>query len=268
MASLAAVVKSYRAKKGTITKLRRKSEKKLKTALLQKRRSYSALASLERKKEDIVRKREHAAQLLNQYLAQKASIERLKIAAEERLRYEQDARDQAKQQSEYGGPEEKAATEQRIKITDDKIAELHAEIKEREAAQGRLVHQIENLQKEKAKLDGQLKNQVHAKPGLLEQLKSSEKAESSLRPKVQSLLRREAQTSKALQSMTKKLAILEAERKKARRRKAAQKARRKAKRAKKRKPAKRKARTKTRKAKRKMVKRKAKVRRSKSKRRK
>ena len=101
MASLSALVKSHRSKKDAVTKLRRRSERKLKEVLSQKRRSSSGLKSLERKKENIMRQREHAAQLLNQYLAQKESIERLKIAAEERLRHEQDTRDEAKQQNEY-----------------------------------------------------------------------------------------------------------------------------------------------------------------------
>ncbi|MGI0073778.1 MAG: hypothetical protein ACREA3_08200 [Nitrosotalea sp.] len=223
MASLSALAKSYRAKRDEVAKLRREREKKLKAALSQKRRSNSGLVSLERKKEEIIRNRDHVAQTLNQYLAQKDSIERLRIAAEERLRHEQDAQDEAKQQSEFGGPEEKVAASQRLKIIDDKIAELRAEIKEREGAGSRILGQIEHFHKEKSKIDGKLKNQIHAKPGLQEQLKSSSKAEAHLRPRVQSLLKREAQTSKALQSIVKKLAILEAVRRKAARRKAARK---------------------------------------------
>ncbi|HXX05993.1 MAG TPA: hypothetical protein VEJ68_04140, partial [Candidatus Bathyarchaeia archaeon] len=194
MASLAVIAKSYRAKRDAVSKLRREREKKLKEALSQMRRSNSGLLSLERKKEDIVRQRDHAAQSLNQYLAQKDSIERLKIAAEERLRHEQDARDEAKQQSEYGGDEEKAAGFQRLKIIDEKIEELRAEIREREGAEARIFSQIENSQKEKSKLDRKLKNQSHAKPGLLERLRSGEKAEANLRPQVQSLIKREVQT--------------------------------------------------------------------------
>lgn len=254
MASLSALAKSYRAKKDAAMKLRRQSQKKLKEALSQKRRSTSGLSSLERNKEDLTRRRDHAAQLMNQYLAQKESIERLKITAEERLRHEQDAREEAKQQSEYGGPEEKPAAAQRLKIIDDKIAELRAEIKEREGAEGRILNQIESLQKDKTKLDVKLRNQIHAKPSLLERLKSSEKTEAALRPKVRSLIKREKQAAKLFQSAAKKLAIFEAQRRKAARRKAAKiaarrKAAKKSKlRRKKRKAPKRKARTRTKKA--------------------
>lgn len=215
MASLEILTKSYKAKKIEVAKLRRKSENNLKEVLSTKRRSSSGLASLARRNESLGRQIEHVAQLLNQHLAQKESISRLKIAAEERLRQEQDAQDNAKQQSEYGGPEEKATAQERLKFIDEKIIELHAQLKEREAIETRLAKQIESLHKEKAKLDSQLRKQTHTKPGLLEQLKSSQKAELVLRPRVESLIKREAQTTKALQSMEKRLEEVMAQRRKA-----------------------------------------------------
>jgi hypothetical protein len=215
MASLETLTKSYKVKKNEVAKLRRKTENNLKEALSKKRRSSSGLASLARRNESLGRQIGHVAQLLNQYMAQKESISRLKIAAEERLRHEQDAQDSVKQQSEYGGPEEKASAQERLKFINEKIIELHAQLKEREAAETRLVKQIESLQKEKAKLGLQLRKQTHAKPGLLEQLKSGEKAELVLRPRVQSLIKREAQTAKALQSMEKRLEEIMAQRRKA-----------------------------------------------------
>lgn len=289
MASLETLTKSYKMKKMEVAKLRRKSENNLKEVLSTKRRSSSGLASLARRNESLSRQIGHVAQLLNQYLAQKESISRLKIAAEERLKHEQDAQDSAKQQSEYGGPEEKASAQERLKFIGEKIIELHAQLKEREAAEARLANQIESLQKEKAKLDSQLRKQTHTKPGLLEQLKSSEKAELVLRPRVQSLIKREAQTTKALQSMEKRLGEIMAQRRKSAR-KAKRKSRkskvkkRRATKTKTKKSAGKKTRAKTRAkkakrkvtrkkvtkrktAKRKVTKRKAKARRSKSKRR-
>lgn len=215
MASLETLTKSYKAKKIEVAKLRRKTENNLKEALSKKRRSSSGLVALARKNESLGRQIEHVAQLLNQYKAQKESISRLKIAAEERLGHEQNEQDNARQQSEYGGPEEKATAQERLKFIGEKIVELHAQLKERELAEGKLVKQIEGLQKEKTKLDLQLRKQIHAKPGLIEQLKSSEKAESVLRPRVQSLIKREAQTTKALQSVKKRLEEVMAQRRKA-----------------------------------------------------
>ena len=84
MASLVAVAKSYRMKRAQVTKLRRKDQHKLKEILSQKRRLSSGLASLERKREATSRYRDHIMQLLNQALAQRDSLGRLKTAAEER----------------------------------------------------------------------------------------------------------------------------------------------------------------------------------------
>jgi len=253
MASLESLTKSYRAKKAEVAKLRKKSQDNLKATLSLKRRSSSGLASIERKKEWISRQVSHVAQMLNQYRAQRESIARLKIAAEERLRREQDTQDSTKQQIDYGAPEEKAAAQERLHFTNEKITELHAEMKEREAAEGRLEKQISDLEKEKARLDSQLKKQTHAKPGLVEQLKSSEKAVSVLRPRVESLIKREATAIKTLHNVEKKLAEVIAKRRAAKRKAAAKKAS--GRKAAKRKAAKR-ARTRTRKAARKSTSRK------------
>ena len=263
MTSLAAIAKSYKTKKAVVTKLRRKGQNKLKEVLSQKRRSSSGLASLERKKEATARQRDHVIQLLTQSLAQRESLARLKTAAEERLRQEQDAKDQTKQQSEYGGPEEKAASVERLKLIDDKISELRAQIRERESAEARLVSTIENYEKEKAQLDKKLRKQIHEKPSLVEQLKTSTKAEATLRPRVQSLVKREAQTGKTLVVMQRKLALVQKKLAQlaAKRRKAKRKAKRKVRKAK-RKIAKRRIKTRIRKAakRKRAIKRKAKTR--------
>jgi hypothetical protein len=242
MASLETVLKSYSMKKAEITKLRKLVENKLKEAVSKKRRSSSGLIALDKKKEDLIRTKDHIMQILNQHLSQKASIERLKIAAEGRLRQEEDAKDQTKQQSEYGSPEEKTSAAQRLQYIDEKISELHAELKERELNQTRLAKEIESSEKEKLKIEEQLKKQIHAKPALIEQLKKGIKEEAALRPKFESLQKLENRASTALTIVQKKLAEIAAQKRKRMAAIAAQKRknRKKARKAK-RKPAKRKA---------------------------
>jgi chromosome segregation ATPase len=213
MTSLEAILKSHSMKKAAVSKLRKQVENKLKAAVSKKRRSLSGLVALEKKKEDLTRAKDHAIQLLNQHLSQKASIERLKIAAEGRLQQEQDAKDQATQQSEYGS-EDKNTIAERLKYIGEKIAELHSELKERESVHTRLEKAIESSEKEKAKVEDQLKKQGHVKPALIEQLKASTKEEAVLRPKFESLLKLEAQASNALATVQKKLAEIAAQRRK------------------------------------------------------
>ena len=244
MTSLSNLARSFKNKKTDATKRRRQVENKLKSVLSLKRRSSSGLSSLERRKEDSIRKKEEIAQLLNQHLAQRDSIKRLKISAEERLRQEQEARDQVQQQSEYSEPAERTSALERLKMIDDKIGELESEIKQRSLAENRLVKTIADLEKQKTRIDTEIRKQSHSKPLLLEQLKSSTKTESSLRPRVQSLIKLEGQASRDLSKIMQKLRLVQEARRKAQRKAAAKRAAAKRKAAAKRAAAKRKAATK------------------------
>ena len=215
MTSLSDLVKSYKNKKIEATKRRRQAENKLKSVISLKRRSSSGLASLERRKENTTGKKGDIAQLLNQYLAQRDSIQRLKISAEERLRQEQEARDQAQQQSEYAESDERTRALERLKIADDKIAELESEIKQRNHSEERLVKIIADLEKQKAKNDKELRNQSHSKPSLLEQLKSSAHEEERLRPHIQSLIKQEAKARGELSKIIQRLELAKAAKRKA-----------------------------------------------------
>ena len=215
MTSLSDLVKSYKNKKIEATKRRRQAENKLKSVISLKRRSSSGLTSLERRKENTTSKKGDIAQILNQHLAQRDSIQRLKISAEERLRQEQEARDQSQQQSEYAEPEERARALERLKIADDKIAELESEIKQRNHGEERLVKIIADLEKQKSKNDMELRNQSHSKPSLLEQLKSSTHEEERLRPHVQSLIRQEAKAKSDLAKIMQRLELAKAAKRRA-----------------------------------------------------
>jgi chromosome segregation ATPase len=213
MASLADLVKSSGNRKTEISKLLRQIENKLKEVSSQKRGSLSRLSSIERTKENLARKKYHALQILNQHMAQRDSIERLRIVAGERLLQEQDAKDQLKQQSEFGGPEEKVQSLERLKYTDEKISDLKAGLKEREALQTKLVKDIEFNGREIAKIDQQLKKHAQAKPTLLLQVKTSATEETSLRPRLESLVKLESQASKRLETLKQKLVQITSQKK-------------------------------------------------------
>ncbi|MGQ0637791.1 MAG: hypothetical protein ACT4N1_00295 [Nitrososphaerota archaeon] len=218
MTSLSRLARSYKNKKIQATKLRRQTEKKLKTALSLKRRSSSGLSSLERRKEAMIAKKDEISQLLSQYLAQRASIQRLKTAAEERIMQEKEAKERAQQESEFvESPDDKARAFERVKTIDQKIAELNSEIRQRNAAEERLVKLIADTTKAKSRLDLKIRQQVQSKPALLVQLKSSTKSGERLRSQVQTKLKQEAQLSRNLVTINEKLKLLKAKRRKAKR---------------------------------------------------
>ena len=88
MASLSNLLKSYKSKKMEAMKSRRQTENKLHLALSSKRKSSSGLSSLEKKKDTALTKKEEISQILNQYTSQRDSVQRLKAAAEDRLKHE------------------------------------------------------------------------------------------------------------------------------------------------------------------------------------
>lgn len=218
MVSLSNLVKSYQNKKVEATKNRRQSENKLHSTLSLKRKSSSGLSSLEKKKDTALAKKEGISQLLTQYTAQRDSVQRLKAAAEDRLKHEEEEKDRITQEMEFSGSaEDKARISEKIKSIDAKIAELRSEIKQRNAAEERLAKQIEDVTKSKSKIDLQIRQQVHTKPMLLEQLKSSTKAEEILRSQVKSKLKQEEQAKRNLIKIAERLAILQARKRKAKR---------------------------------------------------
>src|SRR5574342_826461 len=167
MASLSNLLKSYKSKKMEATKSRRQSENRLHSALSLKRKSSSGLSSLEKKKDAALTKKEEISQLLTQYTAQRDSVQRLKAAAEDRLKREEEERERISQEMEFSStPEDKARISERIKSIDQKVAELRSEIKQRNAAEERLAKQIEGVTKSKSKIDLQIRTQAQAKPVL------------------------------------------------------------------------------------------------------
>ncbi|HXV38681.1 MAG TPA: hypothetical protein VD699_03835 [Nitrosopumilaceae archaeon] len=229
MASLSNLVKSYKNKKMEATKSRRQSENRLQSTLSLKRKSSSGLSSLEKKKDVALRKKEEFSQLLNQYTAQKESVQRLKTAAEGRLKLNEEEKERIAQEMEFSSsPEDKARITEKMKSIDQKIAELHSEIKQRRAAEERLEKQIGDVTKSKSKIDLQIRVQAQTKPLLLEQFKSSSRAEEILRSQVKSKMKQEEQAKHNLIKITERLAILQAKKRKAKR-KAKKKIRRKSK---------------------------------------
>lgn len=218
MVSLSNLVKSYKNKKIEASKSRRQSENKLHSTLSLKRKSSSGLSSLEKKKDAAFSKKEEISLLLNQYTAQRDSIQRLKTAAESRLKLAEEEKERIAQEMEFSSsPDEKEHISEKTKSIDQKIADLHSEIKQRNAIEERLAKQIEDLTKSKSKIDLQMRTQAQTKPLLLEQFKSSTRAEVMLRSQVKSKMKREEQAKRNLIKLNEKIAILQAKKRRTKR---------------------------------------------------
>ncbi|MEM3006971.1 MAG: hypothetical protein QXW37_05455 [Candidatus Nitrosotenuis sp.] len=206
MASLAKLVDKLKQQKLEAAKIRRKNERMLKEAKSLNRRSSSGLHTIEKKIEDSREKMGEINVEFNQILARKESLERLIKAAEDRLRVEIEAREQAQIDLENADSDEsrKSATDRLAQIT-EKIQELKSEIKQRQLAAQKIVGEIEEYKKSKSKTSEKIHKQVHVKPTLLTLIKKSRQSTEKFKRKVEVATKREALIAKRLEKATKKL---------------------------------------------------------------
>lgn len=206
MASLAKLVDKLKQQKLEAAKIRRKNERLLKEAKSLNRRSSSGLHTIEKKIEDTREKMGEINVEFNQILARKESLERLIKTAEDRLRAETVAKEQAQIDLENADSDEarQSATDRLAQIT-EKIQELKSEIKQRQLAAQKIVGEIEEYKKSKSRTSEKIHKQVHVKPTLLTLIKTSRQSTEKLQRKVEIAVKREAAIAKRLEKATKKL---------------------------------------------------------------
>ncbi|MEK6956865.1 MAG: ATPase V, partial [Thermoproteota archaeon] len=106
MTSLARLATKLQKKKIEAAKLRKQSEKKFNQVRKLSRKSSSGLSLLKRRLENTHEKLDDVSFHLSQRTAQQESIMRLVAAAQERLKYEKDLKEQTAQELEFAGSKE------------------------------------------------------------------------------------------------------------------------------------------------------------------
>ena len=206
MASLAKLAQKLKQEKLDASKQRRLQEKKLKETVSLGRRSSSGLSSVERRLEESKGKLGQINAEFNHVLARKESLERLALAAQERLTQEIAAKDQAEtdvQSAETDGA--KQASVERLGQVIQKIEELEEEAKQRQVAAEKLVKVIEGFKKSKSQTSQQIQKQTKSRPALLNQIKSSKVGSERLKKHVDAALKKEQNVAKVLDVVSKKL---------------------------------------------------------------
>ena len=142
--------KKLQAKRQEISKLKRKSAREYQIEQSLLRKSSSGLASVERKIESAKEQLSGVSDVLTQRLAQQESIQRLVVAAEEKLQREKDAKEQAKQEIEFAeSGVEKDNAKTRLASIMDGIDEIYSEIKQRNKMAKKVNVTIEEFSKSK-----------------------------------------------------------------------------------------------------------------------
>jgi hypothetical protein len=164
-------------RKQKTAKHRRNDERSfLKTKSLANR-SVSGLGSLQRRIDSSKEQLEDVSGILTQRMAQHESIQRLIANAQEGLRRENEAKEQAEQEVSFtNSDEEKNQAIARLRIITERIDELVDEIKRRTNTAKKISQGIEDYKKSSTKLATKIKIQTHSKPDLQKLIKTKKKS--------------------------------------------------------------------------------------------
>ena len=224
MSSLVREAKKLQTRRQEVSKLKRKSAREFEREQSLLRKSSSGLATVERKIESAKEQLSDVSDVLTQKLAQQESIQRLIAAAEERLQYEKEARDQAEQEIEYAASgEEKENAKTRLVSIIDRIDEISEEIKQRNKMAKKVADAIEDFSKSRSKISTKIQKKVHEKPELKKLIKKSKKASARLAKSIASKAKQEESTKEHFKKVKAKLEELKAKRRKSAAKRAAQK---------------------------------------------
>ncbi|MEK6866957.1 MAG: ATPase V, partial [Thermoproteota archaeon] len=215
MASLEKLMITLRQKKQEATNLRKKAERQLQQVRSLEKRSSSGLNSIDRKieseKEDVT----DVSGVLNQKTSQLESIERLIVAAHERLNREKEALSEAEQELEFAkNLEEEQSVKARLSIIHDRIQELEFEIKNREKTAKKIGDDVAKYHEIKSKISTTIQKQSKSKPSLRETLSASHKAAEKFVRELEQKTRAEESAAKALEKVTSNFQALLAKKRK------------------------------------------------------
>ncbi len=210
--SLASLVRQtvlLQSRKQEAAKLRRKSEKEFLQAKSLANRSVSGLVSLQRRIDFSKEQLENVSGILTQRVAQQESIQRLIANAQENLRRENEAKEQAEQEVDFAElDEEKHQAIARLRIITERIDELVDEIKQRSKTVKKISQGIEDYKKSSTKLANKIQKQTHSKPDLQKLIKTGRKTTIRLAKQIERKAKQEESAKLNLSKISKKLSEL------------------------------------------------------------
>jgi chromosome segregation ATPase len=174
-------------KKIRSSKIRNKTLRALKTAKSLHRKSTSAINSMQRGISKIRSELDEVSNKLQHSLAQKESIQRLKINAEQRLKQEKERKKQIEQEISSATDEVKDRLEFTLGTISDEINEIRNEIRLRNSTAKKIDKIIEEFNTKKSKLCGQIKRNLQSKPQLVKIVNESKKNMAKLEKRLPSL---------------------------------------------------------------------------------
>jgi len=215
LASLARQSVLLQLRKQEAVKLRKKGEREFLQAKSLANRSVSGLVSLQRRIDSSKEQLDNVSGILTQRMAQQESIQRLIANAQESLRRENEAKEQAEQEVDFAeSDEEKHQPMARLRIITERIDELEDEIKQRSKTAKKISQGIEDYKKSSTKLTSKIQKQTHSKPDLQKLIKNGRKTTIRLAKQIERKAKQEESAKLNLLKISKKLSELASKRRK------------------------------------------------------
>ena len=183
-------------KKTRSSKIRNKAIRSLKTARKLHRKSTSAINSIQRRVSKIHAELDDVSNALQHSLAQKESIQRLKINAEERLKQEKERKKQIESEISSATSNVRDQLEFTLDTISDQINEIRNEIRQRNSIARKVEKIIEGCNTKKSKLCSQIKRSSKSKPRIIKIMNESKKNVAKLEKRLPSLTKTEKNIKK------------------------------------------------------------------------
>jgi len=189
MKSISKRVLQLQQKRIRISKIRNKTLRSLKTAKSLHRKSTSTINSIQRRVSKIRSELDEVSSTLQHNLAQKESIQRLKINAEERLKQEKERKKQIEQELSSSVSDAKDQLEFTLDTISDQINEIRSEIRQRNSTAKKIEKIIVECNTKKSRLSGQVKKTLEQKPQLIKIMNKTKKNVIKLEKRLPSLIK-------------------------------------------------------------------------------
>ena len=196
MKSISKRVLQLQQKKIRTSKVRNKTLRSLKTTKSLYRKSTSRINSIQRRVSKIRFQLDEISNILQHSLAQKESIQRLKINAEERLKQEKERKKQIEEELSSATSYAKDQLEFTLDTISDQINEIRNEIRQRNSTAKKVQKIIEESNSKKSRLTGQIKRVLQSKPQLVKIMSKNKKNMAKLEKRLPSLMQTEKNVKK------------------------------------------------------------------------
>ena len=191
MKSITKRVAELQLMKARTSKIRSKTTQSLKSAKLLHKKSTSTINSIQRRVSKIHAELDDVSNALQHSLAQKESIQRLKINAEERLKQEKERKKQIEREISSATSNVRDQLEFTLDTISDQINEIRNEIRQRNSTARKVEKIIGECNTKKSKLCSQIKRATKSKPRITKIMNESKKNVAKLEKRLPSLTKTE-----------------------------------------------------------------------------